>query len=127
MAPASFIMYEQSPSKREEATHIDNNYMKSQNNTPITPKATADAQLRDTVVHICRNRKDIRICWTNKVHNQSSSSSVSSSPARTPWCRSKPFLRAHDRPSVYGSTRRGRRRVYVGLDKRVNNGYERKG
>ena len=48
------------------------------------------------------------------VHS-SSSSSVSSSPARTPRCRSCPGLRAHARPSVYGSVRSGRTSVYQGL------------
>ena len=47
--------------------------------------------------------------------HSSSSSSVSSSPARTPRCRSCPGLRAHARPSVYGSVRSGRTSVYQGL------------
>ena len=43
--------------------------------------------------------------------SQRSSSSVSSSPMRSPGWRSSPGLRAQERPSVYGSTRKGKSSV----------------
>lgn len=55
MAPASFIIckYSLPLSQRLENSRYSS-YITSQKSTPIIPKATADAQLSTTAVHVCR-------------------------------------------------------------------------
>ncbi len=64
--------------------------------------------LPDWLLGVC----DITDAWLfSSMPPQLSSSSVSSSFTRTPWCRSSPCLRAQEWPSVYGGTRKGKNSV----------------